>query len=192
MSATPSSAKCSMAVARTGSLGMAVSGIVLRMDIIQTVRKRFRSKPNDNIEPTGNNLSSKICIKKCQPHLQSQSHESCRVRLVGANFRPAGAWYLAQGKRYSAPPWGQEFVIKFSRLEGARYCTVLSLALTGRQASGVPVKSFTQGGGEYALPWARYQAPSGRNTNVHATLSLMGKTGASAARLLRGTTEPAA
>ena len=60
------------------------------------------------------------------------------------------------------------------RPEGARFCTVLSLALTGRLK--FIVVSLTQGGGEYALPWARDQAPAGRKFGktyyIDATLSI--------------------
>ena len=87
-----------------------------------------------------------------------------KFRPEVAENRPEGAGYLAQGKRrnvfLAAPPWVQESVTKSSRPAGARYCTVLSLALTGRQVGGKGI--VTQGGGEYALPWAGYQAPAGR------------------------------
>ena len=57
-----------------------------------------------------------------------------------AEFRPEGARYLAQGKRrnvfLAAPPWVNGAIIISSRPEGARYCTVLSLALAGRLVGG--------------------------------------------------------
>jgi len=74
-----------------------------------------------------------------------------------ANVRPEGAQDLAQGKRHknfmAAPPWVWMFPVKFSRPNGAREnCCAVSCPF---RAAKWFVCLVTQGGGEYALPWAR-------------------------------------
>ena len=75
-------------------------------------------------------------------------------------IRPEGAQYLAQGKAYSPPPWVNGTTIISSRPVRARDKTVQYLAPSGRLIFVTHLT--TQGGAEYRLPWARYQAPSGR------------------------------
>jgi len=78
-----------------------------------------------------------------------------------ASNRPERAQYLAQGKAYSPPPWVNEAIMIFSRPARARDKTVQYLAPSGR-LNFVTI-TMPQGGAEYRLPWARYDAPSGWN-----------------------------
>ena len=60
-----------------------------------------------------------------------QRNKQNRNRKIAQN-RPEGARYLAQGKRYSAPPWGQSIPIKQAAPTGQDKIIVQYLALTGR------------------------------------------------------------
>ena len=64
------------------------------------------------------------------------------MKTTSTQFRPGGAQDLAQGKRYSAPPWVARHTNHLAALKGQDKISVNSLALTGRLFSGHTV---TQG-----------------------------------------------
>ena len=99
------------------------------------------------------------------PSTSSAKGKCIYTTFVQVIFRPERAQYLAQGKRRAnrqgRAALGIDVPVKFSRPNGAREnCSTVSCPF---RAAKWFVCLATQGGGEYALPWARSCAPSGRN-----------------------------